>query len=176
MAKINLLPFNTEDGDDKLTFLKNANLEARGFNIIGAFDNVETVDEMRLRIKGIRQTFKSGPYEKIFFWIMRDDDVIGVATLRPKLDDFWRRNAGHIGIAIDEPYRKQGFGSEALETLCKKAAEEYMVKDILVAALVDNVPSRRMIENSGGKYYDTIVAADGEKLARYWIHYCDKDI
>jgi predicted acetyltransferase len=26
-----------------------------------------------------------------------------------------------------------------------------------------------MIEKSGGEYWDTIVAADGEKLVRYWI-------
>ncbi len=34
--------------------------------------------------------------------------------------------------------------------------------------LIDNVAGRTMIEKSGGEYWDTVVAADGEKLARYW--------
>ena len=53
--------------------------------------------------------------------------------------------------------------------MCKKANDEYNIKDVITMALIDNIASRTMIEKSGGEYWDTITAADGEKLARYWI-------
>ena len=60
-------------------------------------------------------------------------------------------------------------GTEAFKKMCKKANDEYNIKDIITMALIDNIASRTMIEKSGGEYWDTITAADGEKLARYWI-------
>ena len=103
------------------------------------------------------------------YWILKDDCPIGVITLRIALDGFWLHNAGHIGIAIDKPYRNQNYGTEAFKKICKIANNEYGIKDIIVMTLTDNIAGRTMIEKAGGKYWDTIIAADGEKLARYWI-------
>ena len=158
---IHLQKFSSNDGRDKLDFLKTANLEARGFKIVGLFDDVKTVEQMRAKIEGLQ--------ECQFYWILKDDIPIGVITLRPQPDDFWLHNAGHIGIAIDEPYRGQHYGSEAFRQMCEKANTEYNIKDIVVMTLVDNAASRTMIEKSGGEYQGTITAADGEKLAKYLV-------
>ena len=168
---ISLKEFSHHDSQDKLDFLKNANFQVRGFNIIGAFEGVETVEQMRDTIKELNELSEHNPCERKFFWIMKNDSPIGVITLRPALNGFWLHNAGHIGIAIDKPYRGHNYGTEAFKKMCRKAYDEYGIEDIITMALTDNIASRTMIEKSGGKYWDTITAVDGEKLARYWIKY-----
>lgn len=166
---IALQEFSPEDGQGKLDFLKHAELKARGFNIVGAFEKIKTVEQMRTRIKELKDLTDNNPYERKFYWILEDDRPIGVVTLRPALNEFWLHNAGHIGIAIDKPYRGHGHGTEAFKKMCEIAKNEYGIKEIIIMALPDNAASRSMIEKSGGEYLDTVVAADGEKLARYRI-------
>lgn len=166
---ISLQRFSAEDGQDKLDFLLSADFKVRGFRIVGMFDGIKTVEKMRTKIQELNTFSDNDPTERQFYWIMNDDTPIGVITLRPTLNGFWLHNAGHIGIAIDKPYRGKNYGTEAFMAMCKKANSEYGIKDIITMALIDNIASRTMIEKSGGEYWDTIVAADGEKLARYWI-------
>ena len=161
--------FSSQDDQSKLSFLKNADFQVRGFKIVGMFEKIETVEQMRNKIKELKELSDSDPCEREFYWIMRNDNPIGVITLRPALNGFWLHNAGHIGIAIDKPYRRQNYGTEAFKKMCKKANDEYDIKDIITMASIDNIASRTMIEKSGGEYWDTITASDGEKLARYWI-------
>ena len=168
---ISIQEFNTQDEQDKLDFLKKADFRVRGFRIIGVFEGIETVEHMRDKIRELKELSDQNPCERKFFWIMKNDNPIGVITLRPALNGFWLHNAGHIGIAIDKPYRGQNYGTEAFKKMCRKAYDEYGIEDIITMALTDNIASRTMIEKSGGKYWDTITAADGEKLARYWIKY-----
>ncbi len=166
---IHLQEFSSQDNQDKLDFLKNADFQVRGFRIVGMFEEVATVDQMRAKIKELKDLSDHNPCERKFYWIMKDSSPIGVITLRVALDGFWLHNAGHIGIAIDKPYRGQNYGTEAFKKMCEKANSEYGIKDIITMALVDNIASRTMIEKSGGEYWDTIIAVDGEKLARYWV-------
>jgi len=161
--------FSSQDDQSKLTFLKNADFRVRGFRIVGMFEEIETVEQMRNKIKELKELSDHDPCERKFFWIIVNDNPIGVITLRPALNGFWLHNAGHIGIAIDKPYRGQNYGTEAFKKMCKIANDEYGIKDIITMALTDNIASRTMIGKSGGEYWDTITAVDGEKLARYWI-------
>ena len=166
---VHLQEFSTQDRQDKLKFLQNADLQARGFKIINMFEKTTTVEQMHAKIKKLKDLSNHNPCERKFYWILKDDCPIGVITLRIALDGFWLHNAGHIGIAIDKPYRNQNYGTEAFKKICKIANNEYGIKDIIVMTLTDNIAGRTMIEKAGGKYWDTIIAADGEKLARYWI-------
>lgn len=162
--------FSPQDGQDKLDFLKNADFRVRGFKIVGMFEKVEIIEQMRDKIKELKELSDHDPCERIFYWIIKEDKTpIGVITLRPALNGFWLHNAGHIGIAIDKPCRGQNYGTEAFKKMCEKANTEHGIKDIVTMALTDNIASRTMIEKSGGEYWDTITATDGEKLARYWI-------
>ena len=166
---IHLQKFSPTDGQGKLDFLKNADFKVRGFRIAKAFDDVETLDQFRAKIAELNQTASQNPVERQFYWIMKDDAPVGIITLRRALDGFWLHNAGHIGIAIDRPHRGQNYGTEAFKQMCEMADREHGIKDIITMALVDNIASRTMIEKSGGEYWDTITAADGEQLARYWV-------
>ena len=166
---LSLQEFSCQDAQDKLDFLKNADFQVRGFKIVGMFEQIETVEQMRNKIKELQELADHNPCERKFFWISKNDSPIGVVTLRLALNGFWLHNAGHIGIAIDKPYRGHNYGTKALKAICKKANDEYGIKDIIVMTLTDNIASRTMIEKAGGEYWDTITAADGEKIARYWI-------
>lgn len=166
---IEIREFSPQDGRDKLDFLKSADFRVRGFKIVGMFEGIETVEQMQAKIRELKELSDRDLCERRFHWIMKDDAPIGVITLRPALNGFWLHNAGHIGIAIDKPYRGQNYGTEAFMKMCKKAREEYGIEEVITMALTDNIASRTMIEKSGGEYWDTIIAADGEKLARYWI-------
>lgn len=166
---ITLQKFTPTDGQDKLDFIKNADFKVRGFRIAKAFDGVKNLEQFRVKITELNQTADQDPIERQFYWIMKGNTPIGVITLRRALDGFWLHNAGHIGIAIDAPYRGQNCGTEAFKQMCGIANQEYGIKDIVTMALTDNIASRTMIEKSGGEYWDTITAADGEQLARYWV-------
>ncbi len=166
---IRLQEFSSTDEQDKLTFLKNTDLKARGFNIISVFQGIETVEQMRVKIKELKDLSDKNPCERKFYYVLNSDQPIGVVTLRTNLDDFLLHNVGHIGIAIDKTYRGRNFGTEAFKKMCEKANREYGIKEIVVMALIDNGASRAMIEKSGGKYQDTITAVDGERLARYRV-------
>lgn len=161
--------FSSDDGQDKFQFLKKADLQAKGFKIVGMFEDAKTVEQMQEIIKELRDQSEQDPCKQKFFWIKEKTQLIGVITLRPALNGFWLHNAGHIGIAIDKPFRRQHYGTESLKKMCEKANTEYGIKDLIIMSLVDNIPSRTMIEKSGGEYLDTITASDGAKLARYWI-------
>lgn len=166
---IQLQEFDVKDGQDKLDFLKNSELQARGFDIVGMFTEVKTVEQMREKIRQLKDASEHNPCECKFYWILKENTLIGVCTLRPALNGFWLHNAGHIGIAIDKPLRGRNYGTEALSKICQKANDDYNIKDVVIMTFPDNVASRTMIEKAGGKYWDTITAADGEKLVRYWI-------
>lgn len=166
---IHFQEFSPKDGQDKLDFLMKADLSARGFNIIGMFDNIKTVEKMRAKIREINELAAHDPCVCKYYWILNDDIIVGVITLRPALNGFWLHNAGHIGIAIDAPHRCKNYGTAALKKMCELANNEFGIKDIISVALVDNAASRTMIEKAGGQYWDTVTAADGEEIARYWI-------
>ena len=171
---VKLREFSVLDGQDKLEFLKRADFEARGFKITGVFDEVENLEQFRRRIVELNGEALRNLAERQFYWVMKDGEPIGVMTLRREPDEFWLKNAGHIGIAIDKPYRGRGYGTEALREMCKKAALGYGLREMVVMALTDNVASRKMIEKAGGKYQEAVVAVDGERLAKYIIGSVDE--
>ncbi len=125
---IYLQEFSSQDNQDKMIFLKGADFQVEGFNIVSMFEKVETVEQMHDKIKELKELSDHNPCERIFYWILRDDNPIGVITLRPALNGFWLHNAGHIGIAIDKPYRGQGYGTEALKKSAKKLISNIILK------------------------------------------------
>ena len=120
---IHFQEFSSQDGQDKLDFLKAADFKVRGFKIVGMFEDVETVEQMRTKIKELQELSDKDPCERKFYWILKDSTPIGVITLRPALNGFWLHNAGHIGIAIDKPYRGQNYGTEAFKKMCENRKE-----------------------------------------------------
>ena len=63
--------FSSQDDQSKLSFLKNADFQVRGFRIVGMFEEIETVEQMRNKIKELKELSDHDPCERKFFWIIK---------------------------------------------------------------------------------------------------------
>ena len=59
--------FSHRDGQDKLDFLKNADIQVRGFEIVGMFEKVETVEQMHNEMKKLKALSDHDPCERKFY-------------------------------------------------------------------------------------------------------------
>ena len=77
---IDFCEFSSQDGKDRLDFLKSADLQVRGFRIVGMFDDIETVAQMRTKIQELQELSDRDLCERRFYWILKDTKPIGVIT------------------------------------------------------------------------------------------------
>lgn len=133
----------------------------------------KNLDDFRENLKKLCAKSQKAGYEygKIvrvpqdYWWVLNEEKrIIGIAKTRYILTPELLRAGGHVGYALKEEYRGQGYGTELLRVL-KRECKEHNLPDILVSAYEDNFASRRVIEKNGGQLWDVL---DGN--ARYWIH------
>jgi predicted acetyltransferase len=91
------------------------------------------------------------------------DDVVGRVSVRYELDEYLRREGGHIGYGVRPQFRRRGHAAEILrQALVLTRAEG--VPRALATCDDDNVASARVIEGAGG------VEEPGEGgVRRFWI-------
>lgn len=98
-----------------------------------------------------------------------DGAVVGRLSLRHTLNDFLRRIGGHIGYGVVPSQRRRGHATAMLRQALPHCAALGLER-VLVTCDVDNVASRKVIENCGGVCEGL---ADGPGLPvpkrRYWI-------
>jgi predicted acetyltransferase len=104
------------------------------------------------------------------YWIVDEDEVIGFLSFRHELNEWLREAGGHIGYAVRETRRRQGYASAAL-ALGLDRAREIGLDRVLLTCDDDNVASYRTIERAGGVLQDiSDQSARGHAvLRRYWI-------
>lgn len=89
------------------------------------------------------------PAYTYFYVRENDDEIIGIINIRLALNDFLRKEGGHIGYSIRPMERKKGYGTRMLRealSFCKRIG----LCDILITCNKDNVASSSMIRNCGG--------------------------
>jgi predicted acetyltransferase len=97
-------------------------------------------------------------------------ELVGRASLRFKLNEFFAERGGHVGYAVAPTQRRKGYATEILrQSLVLLRAEG--VERVLVTCANDNVGSARTIEINGGVYESTVAPVPGDPIEtrRYWI-------
>jgi len=94
------------------------------------------------------------PQDKVpaytYFYMREDDEkIVGMINIRLSLNDFLRREGGHMGYCIRPSERKKGYGTQMLNealTFCEVVG----LCDIIITCGKENIASARVIKNCGG--------------------------
>lgn len=140
-----------------LEMCKEYNLNNEDYN--GAFfikniiDYEEKIKELDNASNGILENPSFVPYTCYVFII--EDKIVGVGSVRHYLNEYLEKFGGHIGYSIRPSERKKGYGSKALELLINQA-KEMNIEKILITCNINNIGSKKVIENNNGKFINQI--------------------
>ncbi len=103
------------------------------------------------------------------YWLIDNDEFIGRVQIRHELNKQLINVGGHIGYYIRPSKRRMGYGKKILELGLKKA-QELGIPNVLVTCDIDNIASKKIIEENGGVYENTFDEGNGKNpTLRYWI-------
>ena len=83
------------------------------------------------------------------FWLVEDDEIIGVSSLRHHMTEKLKLLGGHVGFGVRPSAQGRGVAQELLKRTLAHAGELGM-SEVLVICLKDNIASSRVIEVNGG--------------------------
>lgn len=89
------------------------------------------------------------------YWLMFEDECVGMISFRHHLNSALERLGGHIGYSIRPEFRRRGFGTRAL-ALTLQRARVFGLTEVLVTCDDNNVGSYKIIEANGGELIDKI--------------------
>lgn len=103
------------------------------------------------------------------YWLIEEDQLLGVSNLRHALTLALQQCGGHIGYGVRPSAQGKGVGKELLrQTLLK--AEAMGITRVLLTCAKDNIASSRIILSNGGVLEDEIIDPQtGRPTFRYWI-------
>lgn len=103
------------------------------------------------------------------YWLMRGEEVVGVSSLRHRLNDELLVEGGHISYGVRPGARGQGLGREILRLTLVEAARRGIGR-VLLTCSADNVASSAVIAANGGQLESqAYVEARGRVVQRWWI-------
>ena len=84
------------------------------------------------------------------FWLVEENDIVGVSSLRHRLTDRLKLLGGHIGFGVRPSAQGRGVAKELLKRTLVRAGE-LGITDVMIICLKDNVASARVIQANGGQ-------------------------
>ena len=104
-----------------------------------------------------------------FYWLVRDQRIIGRSGIRHKLTPLLEREGGHIGYDIRPSERRKGYGTLILALTLDKA-KSFGFNRVMLTCDTDNVASARIIEKNGGQLHERVISErSGRLVSQYWI-------
>lgn len=97
-----------------------------------------------------------------------DGDLVGRTSIRYELNDFLRREGGHVGYGVLPAHRRRGYATQILQLSLGRLADRG-VREALVTCDADNVGSATLIEAAGGTIESVVESEEGAPLRRYWV-------
>ena len=85
-----------------------------------------------------------------YFYVNENSgEIVGMINIRLALNDFLRKQGGHIGYSIRPTRRKQGHATNMLRETLRFCAR-IGLRDVIITCNKDNLGSAKVIENCGG--------------------------
>jgi predicted acetyltransferase len=112
-----------------------------------------------------------GIVPETLYWLVdtKNLEFIGLVTIRHRLNEFLKREGGHIGYFVRPSMRNKGYGTRMLKMALKKA-KLLGLKNIILTCNKKNIPSKKIIEKNRGKFFSEIyVPANKAKKLRFRI-------
>lgn len=104
------------------------------------------------------------------YFIIENSEVVGTIDLRHVLNKNYFERLGHIAYYIKPSKRNKGIATKALGLALKKYEKEPIAR-ILITSYEDNLASRKVIENNGGKLEKIVFDEISQKnICRYWVN------
>jgi predicted acetyltransferase len=98
-----------------------------------------------------------------------DGTIVGRATVRLELDDFFRTLGGQIGYLVLPAHRGRGHAIEMLHQSLVFLREHGHTEPVLVTCDDDNAASAAVIERNGGVLESVVPGVGDVPKRRYWI-------
>ncbi|MBQ8844563.1 MAG: GNAT family N-acetyltransferase [Clostridia bacterium] len=126
-----------------------------------------------LKILEQRKTKETLPQDKVptfvYFAIRKKDNkIIGIVAIRPNLNEFLTKYAGHIGFIVSPKERQKGYG-KIITKLAIEKCKEFKIDEIIITCKKTNTISARCILACGGKLIEEIPWIDKIQIQQRYI-------
>lgn len=148
MYNISFREVSLQDGYKEYEFFSNIEIEnENGFYIKKANDFVEFREILKDLVKDKNIAFTEQRVPQIVYWVVLNDDIIGIVKVRKRINENLKKLGGHIGYYILKKYRNKGYGKELL----KRALDLFDDNTtIVITCSKDNLASQKVIEYNNG--------------------------
>ena len=103
------------------------------------------------------------------FWLVMNDQILGVSNLRHRVTEELLRYGGHIGFGIRPSARRRGYGAELLRATLLEAGK-LGLRRLRVTCDRNNAASARTIVSNGGELdSEEFIPERNRVISRYWI-------
>lgn len=109
------------------------------------------------------------PVPETVLWLVKDEEYIGTADIRHRLNWHLEKWGGNIHFAIRPSMRGKGFGKKIL-TKAKPFANYLGIERALITVAPDNIPAIKVVEFCGATLRDqTPETEQFPARLRYWL-------
>ena len=104
-----------------------------------------------------------------YFYVRESDDrIIGMINIRLALNDFLRKEAGHIGYSVRPTERRKGYATDMLEEGLK-VLERIGINEVLVSCDKDNPASAGVIKKCGGQLKEEFYSQNFDETLQMYV-------
>lgn len=145
---------NTEDLEKEWLFVRDMPEDENGLTNAWPGVSREAFEQQALpyMLKSAEgKDLPEGYVPETFYFLWKDDEIVGQFRIRHFLCESLRTGAGHIGYYIAKPFRGRGFGSEGLRLTLEEARHIVPEEEFYLRVNLDNPASLHVMLNNGGR-------------------------
>ena len=123
---------------------------ARPVPIDFTYDDYEYFKKTRVRMAN-NDNLPSNVVQTNTYWVMSDEEPIGYATLKHKIDE--TVPGGYFGLWLKKTYQNKGIGTIVSNELSKIAYYELGLEEVIYTSKNENIQSQKSLEKIGAELY-----------------------